>query len=110
MKEEEEYENELKDFRKRKKTEEDDSSSLLPFPFYAIPTIPGVSFCLGGLKIDTSSRVVNVLDEAIPGLYALMGAGGGMHYFHMLGALASISSFAYIAAKDITENFLPSGE
>ncbi|MBI4334645.1 MAG: FAD-dependent oxidoreductase [Chloroflexi bacterium] len=40
-------------------------------PFYAVyPVWPGLNHPLGGLKIDTRTRVLNLENEAIPGLYA----------------------------------------
>ncbi|NLT41053.1 MAG: FAD-binding protein [Anaerolineae bacterium] len=39
-------------------------------PFYAVPFVMGSNKSFGGPNVDTSARVLNELDEPIPGLYA----------------------------------------
>ncbi|MBP7342574.1 MAG: FAD-binding protein, partial [Syntrophaceae bacterium] len=48
-------------------------------PFYAYVTKPGLIATMGGLKVNTKTEVINVFDEAIPGLYAAGEVTGGMH-------------------------------
>ena len=48
-------------------------------PFHAIPLVAGVTFTLGGLKIDGHARVVNADDQPVDGLYAAGGTAGGLH-------------------------------
>jgi fumarate reductase flavoprotein subunit len=48
-------------------------------PFHAIPLVAGVTFTLGGLKIDGHARVVNAGGQPTDGLYAAGGTAGGLH-------------------------------
>ena len=66
-------------------------------PYFAIPAVPGVSLCYGGLKVNGNSQVLDVNGDAIEGLYANQGVAGGLTYHDSVGVLASICSFAWIA-------------
>lgn len=48
-------------------------------PFYGIVTVPGTTHFNGGLKVDTSLRVMDVFGEPIAGLYAAGEVTGGFH-------------------------------
>jgi fumarate reductase flavoprotein subunit len=48
-------------------------------PFYAIPLVCGVTFTMGGLKVDGCARVLDRADSPIPGLFAAGGTMGGLH-------------------------------
>ena len=72
-------------------------------PFYASPRSPSVHHTMGGLKIDTEARVMNVNGEAIPGLYAAGETTGGIHGGNRLGgnAIADCMTFGRIAGETI---------
>ncbi len=47
-------------------------------PFYAAPVCPGITYTMGGIVIDGSARVLDDAGAAIPGLYAVGAATGGL--------------------------------
>ena len=61
-------------------------------PFYAIKVTPGIHHTMGGLKIDTRTRVLKGNGEAIPGLFAAGEVTGGVHGGNRLGGTA-VSDF-----------------
>ena len=69
-------------------------------PYYAVEVAPAIHHTMGGLKIDTSARVLNKNGQAIPGLYAAGEVTGGVHGANRLGgnAVADIEIFGKIAA------------
>jgi tricarballylate dehydrogenase len=54
-----------------------------PFEAYAVTC--GITFTFGGLKIDTSARVIDAEGSAIPGLFAAGELVGGIFYFNYPG-------------------------
>ena len=70
-------------------------------PFYATPRSPAVHHTMGGLEIDTLSRVISVDGEPIPGLYAAGEVTGGIHAGNRLGgnAQTDIIVFGRIAGE-----------
>lgn len=48
-------------------------------PFYAYPCTTGLPSTYGGLRVDTTMRVIDVFGEAIPGLHAAGEVVGGFH-------------------------------
>ncbi|ELR67886.1 Fumarate reductase flavoprotein subunit [Photobacterium marinum] len=64
-------------------------------PFYATPRKPSVHHTMGGLKIDTSARVIDKQGDIIPGLYAAGEVAGGIHAGNRLGGNALIDIFTY---------------
>jgi tricarballylate dehydrogenase len=54
-----------------------------PFEAYAVTC--GVTFTFGGLKIDTSARVIDTDGLPIPGLFAAGELVGGIFYFNYPG-------------------------
>ena len=68
-----------------------------PFTAYAVTC--GVTFTFGGLRIDTSARVLDSAERPIPGLYAAGELVGGLFYFNYPGGtgLMSGSVFGRIA-------------
>jgi len=68
-----------------------------PFEAYAVTC--GVTFTFGGLKIDTSGRVMDTDGRAIPGLHAAGELVGGLFYFNYPGGtgLMAGSVFGRIA-------------
>jgi tricarballylate dehydrogenase len=54
-----------------------------PFEAYAVTC--GLTFTFGGLKIDTSARVLDTDGAPIPGLFAAGELVGGLFYFNYPG-------------------------
>ncbi|MER5421162.1 FAD-dependent tricarballylate dehydrogenase TcuA [Streptosporangium roseum] len=50
-------------------------------PYLAFAVTCGITFTFGGVKIDTSGRVIDEADEVIPGLFAAGEMAGGL-FFH----------------------------
>jgi tricarballylate dehydrogenase len=71
-------------------------------PFVAFAVGCGITFTFGGVKIDTSARVLDVEDEALPGLYAAGELVGGLFYFNYPGSsgLMAGSVFGRIAGRE----------
>ncbi len=70
-------------------------------PFYATPRQPVVHHTMGGLKIDTATRVLDDNNQPIKHLYAAGEVAGGIHAGNRLGgnALADIFTFGRIAGQ-----------
>jgi len=68
-------------------------------PFYMVEIGPAVHHTMGGLEIDTETRVINKDGDVIPGLYAAGEVTGGVHGANRLGgnALSDITTFGRIA-------------
>jgi tricarballylate dehydrogenase len=74
-----------------------------PFEAYAVGT--GVTFTYGGVKIDTTTRVLDIADQPLPGLYAAGEMIGGLFYFNYPAGtgLTSGSVFGRIAGTQAAE-------
>lgn len=57
-------------------------------PFWALEVQPSITFSYGGLKIDTSARVVDADGRPVPGLYACGMDAGGFSNWRYGGGLA----------------------
>lgn len=70
-------------------------------PFYATPRKPAVHHTMGGIKIDTQTRVLDENGQPIAHLYAAGEVAGGIHAGNRLGgnALTDIFTFGRIAGK-----------
>ena len=71
-------------------------------PYYAIKVTAGVHHTMGGVKINTSTEVLNEQDAVIPGLYAAGEVTGGVHGANRLGgnAVADFTVFGRIAGQN----------
>ena len=71
-------------------------------PFVATPRSPSLHHTMGGVKIDTETRVLNTEGEAIPGLYAAGEVCGGIHAGNRLGgnAMTDFLVFGRIAGAN----------
>ncbi len=71
-------------------------------PFYAIKVTAGIHHTMGGLKIDSQTRVLKGSGEAIPGLFAAGEITGGIHGGNRLGgnAVADFVVFGRIAGQN----------
>lgn len=70
-------------------------------PFKAYPIISSIVFTFGGLKTDSTARVLNLQGDAIPGLYAA-GETQGLYYHNYTGATSVLKGavFGRIAGRD----------
>ncbi|MFA6506566.1 MAG: flavocytochrome c, partial [Treponemataceae bacterium] len=68
-------------------------------PYYAIEVLPAVHHTMGGVKIDTTARVISASGAPIAGLFAAGEVTGGVHGGNRLGgnALADIVTYGRIA-------------
>lgn len=71
-------------------------------PFVAYSVGCGITFTFGGVKIDTTARVLDVSDAPLPGLYAAGELVGGIFYFNYPGSagLMAGSVFGRIAGRE----------
>ena len=78
---------------------------LTQAPYYMVEVGPAVHHTMGGIKIDTEARVINMDGKAVPGLYAAGEVTGGVHGANRLGgnAMADITIFGRIAGKSAAE-------
>ena len=65
-----------------------DAAPVAKPPFYAVRLWPKVHFTMGGVRIDTGARVIDMDGHAIPGLYAAGEVTGGVHGACRLGSCA----------------------
>jgi succinate dehydrogenase/fumarate reductase flavoprotein subunit len=56
-------------------------------PFYALGLTPGITFTLGGLRINTHAQVLDRSQRPIAGLYAAGADAGGIHNEQYAGGL-----------------------
>jgi tricarballylate dehydrogenase len=64
-------------------------------PFEAYQVTCGVTFTFGGLRIDTSARVIDTEGEPIPGLFAAGELVGGLFYFNYPGGTGLLSGAVF---------------
>ncbi len=74
-------------------------------PFYAAERVPTVHHTMGGVKINTSTQVINTQGHVIPGLFAAGEVTGGIHGSNRLGgnALTDTIVFGRIAGKSASD-------
>ena len=74
-------------------------------PFVAIPVTGGITFTFGGLKVDTSARVIDVAGGPIDGLYAVGELMGEIFYYNYPGASSVIRGAVYgrIAGREAAQ-------
>ncbi|MBI4192018.1 MAG: FAD-dependent tricarballylate dehydrogenase TcuA [Betaproteobacteria bacterium] len=64
-------------------------------PFFAYPVTGGITFTLGGLRVDDRARVLDTEDHAIPGLYAAGELLGGFFYNNYPGGASLMRSLVF---------------
>ena len=71
-------------------------------PYFAFPVTGGLTFTLGGLKVDDRTRVVDSEARAIPGLYAAGEIVGGLFYDNYPGgaSLLRATVFGRLAGRE----------
>merc|ERR1719390_397740 len=83
-------------------------SAVATQEFYVAIITPVIHYCMGGLAIDDKSRVLNMKNQAIPGLYAAGEIAGGVHGNNRLGgnSLLDCVVFGRVAAEDCAKYML----
>jgi tricarballylate dehydrogenase len=64
-------------------------------PYVAIPVTGGITFTFGGLKCDTSARVIDTRGQVMAGLYAAGEPMGEIFYYNYPGASSVIRGAVY---------------
>ncbi len=80
------------------------AAPLLKAPFFAIPACSGITYTMGGIRIDTHSRVLREDGSAISGLYASGANTGGLEggpTARYVGGLCRSGTFGKVAAEHI---------
>ncbi len=80
----------------------DHAEPVLKAPLYALGVTPGVTFTLGGLKINPDAQVIDRRDIPMPGLYAVGADGGGIFNEKYGGGLCLGLVFGRLAAQHAT--------
>lgn len=78
------------------------SGGLVPLntpPYYAIRTLPGITFTYGGAKINANAQVLDNTDRPIPGLYAAGADCGGIYTRGYTGGLCMGLAYGLIAGE-----------
>ena len=77
------------------------TSKLLKGPWWAAYSAMAVHHTMGGVRIDTQARVIDLAGKVIPGLYAAGEVTGGIHGSNRVGgnAVLDIHVFGRIAGK-----------
>ncbi|MBQ6123454.1 MAG: flavocytochrome c [Clostridia bacterium] len=80
-------------------------ADLSTAPFYAIHIAPGIHHTMGGVKIDTATRVIDTEGQPIPGLFAAGETTGGVHGGNRIGgnAVCDFVVFGRIAGANAAE-------
>jgi tricarballylate dehydrogenase len=81
------------------------ASPIEKAPFSAYAVTCGITFTFGGLKIDPSTRVLDIADAPLPGLFAAGELIGGLFYYNYPGSsgLMAGSVFGRIAGREAAE-------
>ena len=72
---------------------------LLDPPFHALELRPAITFTHGGLRVDTSARVLDERGSPIPGLFAAGADIGGIYNGGYAGGLALACVYGMTAAR-----------
>jgi fumarate reductase flavoprotein subunit len=84
--------------------------SIETAPYYAIPVCAGITYTMGGLRIDKDARVLRENGKAIEGLYAAGSTTGGLEGGERaayLGGLTKAGVQALCAAEHIARTLKP---
>jgi tricarballylate dehydrogenase len=78
------------------------ANTLEKAPFEAYSVGCGITFTFGGLKIDETTRVLDIEDSPLPGLYAAGELVGGLYYFNYPGSTGLMAGavFGRIAGRE----------
>ena len=78
-------------------------------PYYALPQFPSVHHTMGGLVIDTMTRVLDIYGQPIEGLYAAGEVTGGVHGTNRLGSNADADAcgIGYVSGIVVSTGEIP---
>jgi fumarate reductase flavoprotein subunit len=79
-------------------------------PFHAARVAPGVTFTMGGVRVDRNASVVDLEGRPMPGLYAAGSTAGGIHggpHGGYVGGLAVALEQGLLAAQHVSGAVLP---
>ena len=82
------------------------SGGLIPLntpPYYAIRTLPGITFTYGGAKVNARAQILDKNDRPIPGLYAAGADCGGIYTRGYTGGLCMGLAYGLIAGEGAAE-------
>lgn len=84
----------------------DPNSRIDDAPYYACLRAPAIHHTMGGVEIDSTTKVYGADGKAIPGLYAAGEVTGGIHGGNRLGgnAITDAITFGRIAGETVTGN------
>jgi succinate dehydrogenase/fumarate reductase flavoprotein subunit len=86
------------------------SGGLIPLntpPYYAIRTLPGITFTYGGVKVNDRTEVLDTDNQPIPGLYASGADCGGIYTRGYTGGLCMGLAFGRIAGQEASHYVQP---
>jgi succinate dehydrogenase/fumarate reductase flavoprotein subunit len=75
------------------------ANAVVTPPLYALAVTPGITFTLGGLRINTDAQVLDTAGRSIAGLYAAGADAGGIHNEQYAGGLCLGLVFGRRAAR-----------
>jgi urocanate reductase len=64
-------------------------------PYYSVAQWPSVHHCMGGLRINASTQVIDIWGDPIPKLYAAGEVAGGVHGTNRLGGNATPTTIVF---------------
>jgi fumarate reductase flavoprotein subunit len=73
-------------------------------PFHAARVVPGITFTMGGPRINGYAEILDVDGNPLPGLYAAGSTSGGVHggpRGGYIGGLAAAATFGLVAAESV---------
>ncbi len=77
---------------------------IVKAPFFAVPMVPGITYTMGGIRVNTHAQALRADGSAIDGLYALGAATGGLEggpEVGYVGGLAKSGVTALLAAEHL---------
>ena len=77
---------------------------ITTLPFHAARLVPGITFTMGGPRINAHAEILDIDGEPLPGLYAAGSTAGGVHggpRGGYIGGLASAATFGLVAAESV---------
>ncbi|MHB8489376.1 MAG: FAD-dependent oxidoreductase [Candidatus Dormibacteria bacterium] len=83
---------------------------ITTLPFHAARVVPGITFTMGGPRINAHAEILDVDGEPLPGLYAAGSTAGGVHggpRGGYIGGLASAATFGLVAAESARRSRAP---
>ena len=86
------------------------TGGLIPLntpPYYAIRTLPGITFTYGGAKVNAQAQVLDKNDQPIPGLYAAGADCGGIYTRGYTGGLCMGLAYGLIAGENAAKYTTP---